>query len=54
MDPIAVPTDPETLAEAISAAADAYFTQVDPEDTNTDDLAWTIIRYLQHPPPTTD
>jgi hypothetical protein len=41
-----VVTDDE-LAEVISSAADNYFAEVDPEDADTDDLAWTIVHAMK-------
>jgi hypothetical protein len=39
--------DREQMAEVISEALDAYFSEVDPEDADTDDMAWTVVRALE-------
>lgn len=38
--------DRERMAEVIGEALDAYFAEVDPQDADTDDMAWTVVRAL--------
>ncbi len=39
--------DRDTIAALISETLDAYFTEVDPADTDTDDLAETLLHRLE-------
>lgn len=39
--------DRERLAEVLGDALEAYFAEVDPEDADTDDMAWTLVRALE-------
>ncbi|MEU9148689.1 hypothetical protein [Streptomyces sp. NPDC048349] len=41
----------EAMADTIRDALDAYFAEVDPEDADTDDMAWTIVRYMERSNP---
>ncbi|MFB9594040.1 hypothetical protein [Streptomyces racemochromogenes] len=39
-------TDDET-ADVLRETIDAYLTEVDPEDLDSDDLAWTLVSALR-------
>jgi hypothetical protein len=39
--------DREQLADVLRDALDAYFQEVGPQDTDTDDLAWTLVTALK-------
>ncbi|MEU5660934.1 hypothetical protein ABZ802_35755 [Streptomyces sp. NPDC047737] len=39
--------DRDALADVLRDALDAYFTEVDPEDADTDDMAWTLVRAIE-------
>ncbi|MFE2346437.1 hypothetical protein [Kitasatospora cineracea] len=39
--------DRNTIADLISARLDAYFEEVDPEDADTDDMAWSVLSHLE-------
>ncbi|MFD7079084.1 MULTISPECIES: hypothetical protein [unclassified Streptomyces] len=39
--------DDET-ADALREAIDAYLTEVDPEDLDSDDLAWALVNALRN------
>ncbi|WP_086564291.1 hypothetical protein [Streptomyces africanus] len=36
----------ERTAEVLGEALEAYFQEVDPEEADTDDMAWTLVRAL--------
>lgn len=36
----------EQTAEILGNALEAYFAEVDPEEADTDDMAWTLVRAL--------
>lgn len=37
----------DALADILRSTLDAYFEEVDPEEADTDDMAWTLVRAIE-------
>ncbi|WP_438297886.1 hypothetical protein [Streptomyces sp. HUAS TT7] len=46
----AVVVDEARLADTIREAVEAYLTEVDPDELDADDLAWTLVRWIKNGP----